>query len=372
MTLFDGGTEVGPLPVTSMTLTIDGNSNVWRQGSFDVGVDLWDTDTRDYLEQATVQQGAVKVEHGILFADESVDWVQIAYLRIDQMDQRLTSATRKFTAYDRAILPQEHLFETPWPLEDTYTNLMQAFLNKTIPGEILTIDPGVNTTRRPNTGKAISEGADRLKEMQQMADVLESWIYNDQYGDFHIGLRDPAGGVPVWTINAGRDGVMVDAEESFSRREQFNAVGITWTPSDNADEDADWTQYIFDWDNDPASSTYYDGPFGKRPKFYDEEYDYIQTTDEAYAIAQLKLKEYLGATRSLSIDAVYNPLLVPGDHIEVIFPDGEVEVHIIDTLQIELGPSARMGIDTRLEREIVTAATVRGSKSGVHAYGSGT
>lgn len=361
VTLFDGGIEVGPLPVTSCTLTIDGQSNVWRTGQLGLGVDLWDTDTRDYLEQSSVEQGEVRIEHGILFADEIIDWVEIAYLKIDQLTATLSSSSRAATAFDRAIFPQEHLLETGRPLNDTYVNMITTMLRETLPGESLIVDPGIDTLLSPSPGKVLSGGGERLGEMQTFAEALGAWLYNEPDGGFRLSPYEAPVPTVVWDIDAGEDGVMIDATEEFSRREQFNAVGVEFTPA----EGNDWKVLIFRWDNDPTSPTYYDGPFGKKPKFFAEEYDHLPSTDEALVVANRKLAEHSGATRSLTLEAVYNPLLLPGDFISVGFPDGTAETHVIDVITMELGPSARMSVDTRLVRDDgAFGTTVTGSDTG--------
>ena len=359
VTLFSAGVEIGELPVSSVRLTIDGTAEIWRTAEISVGIDFWETETREWLEQANIQSGAVKIEHGIKWAPaDVVHWIQIAYLRIDQLNMSLLSAGRQITAYDRALLLQEHQLPTARPLDAAYTALITTMLQETLPGETLTLGPGISTTLAPAPGKSLDLSADRLSEIHHLAQAVEGTFHNTPTGGFHISKVDEDAD-PVWDINAGTDGVLVNLTQDFARAEQYNAVGIEFSP--DAGTDDDWMVYIYAWDNEPTSPTFYDGPFGKRNIFFQEEYDHLPSDDDAEALARRKLAEYTGATRGLHIQCVYNPLLQPGDHISVDFPDlGTVEEHVIESITVSLGESAAMDIETRLKRD---AADIRVSKN---------
>ena len=68
VTLFSAGVEIGELPIETVRLTIDGRAEIWRTAEIVVGIDYWETETRDWLEQANVQIGEVTIEHGIKWA----------------------------------------------------------------------------------------------------------------------------------------------------------------------------------------------------------------------------------------------------------------------------------------------------------------
>jgi hypothetical protein len=362
-----GREHIGVLPVTSVQMTYDITANVHRAADIEFGVDMWETVSRDVIEAISTEAGIVTIEHGVSSGNNTdTVWVLLATLRVDAIFAELLSSTRTLHAYDRAILVQEHLLETDRPLDNTYVGLIETMLQETLPGEVLNIDPAFTPEElalTPTSGKALSAGNPRLDEMQKLADVLSGTVANDQYGAFEL-RKIVESGTPSWTINSGPLGVLINGNQETSRREQYNAVSITWTPNDD-DEDADWRLRIFLWDNDPQSPTFYDGPFGKRPVFFDEEYDHLPSQTEAERLARERLAMYAGETRALDLSAVYNPLLEPGDIIEVVFPDGLVEEHIVDAITFDLGPSARMDITTRLDRPTTYSGTVTGSANGV-------
>lgn len=354
VTAYDGGVEIGELSVIDLSLALDSKADIQRNAEIRVAVDPLNTETRDTLEALSVQYGEVVIEHSIRGVQEQTffnpEWVQLARLRIDSIEWTTTQSYRTIKAFDRALLLQEHKFPTARPLNDTYTNLITTMLQETLPGETLTIDPGISTSLTPTAGKVFGRGDNRLRRIQEMAAALGAWLINDPDGGFR--LTDwPETGVGVWTISEGDEGVLLDADQVFSRREQYNAVGIEFTPADKA---ADFSAFVYLWDNDPTSPTYYDGPFGKRNLFFTEEYDHLPSITEAETVARRKLLETSGATRGVELSAVYNPLLLPGDRIDVKIPDQAIETHVCEMMSINFGTSAAMQIETRLDRDIAT------------------
>jgi len=69
-------------------------------------------------------------------------------------------------------------------------------------------------------------------------------------------------------------------------------------------------------------------------------------------IIKLGLFENSGATRALELTSIYNPLLVPGDRIDVKLPSQTLETHVCELINMNLGPSSAMTIETRLDRPI--------------------
>jgi hypothetical protein len=351
--LHSGGALVGDLLPEAVNLTIDGKAEVWRTADINVGVDFWESETREFLEAANVQTGEITIEHGISYESSvaSIQWVKLATLRIDAMNMTLLAAGRNITAMDRAMLVSEFQIVDDRPLNKPYVQMIEDLLDETIPGANFMVGAGVSLTKAPAPGKSISKGSNRLSEIVAMADVLSARFYNDPLGRFRLDFFDPtATPLTVWDVNDGPEGVLLSMTQSFSRAEQYNALGITYTPDT---DDADWVSHVvYVHDDDPTSPTFYNGPFGRKNIFFEEEYDHLPSVAEADALAYRKLAEYTGATRGLAIDAVYNPLLQPGDHIAVTFPEtGEVESHIVERITLTLGTAANMQIETRLKRD---------------------
>jgi len=354
VTLYDAGGLVGTLPVVSVRLKIDGTAAIRRTGTIEVAIDPWGTASRDVIEQINVQAGEVKIEHGIAWPNEPTDWVTIARMRIADGSKALLAATRNIELYDRALLIQEYNFPTVWPMDkvkpsppgvpELYIDLIERAVAQTLPDVTIVVDPTIDITEKPLPYQSFGRGDDRLDAIITMAEALDAEFFNNNEGDFVLADANTVVTTPVWTVSAGEEGVLVSMEETFNRQEQYNAVGLTASAEDEQDK------YAFVWDDDPASPTFFDGPFGKRPIFLSETYAHMPTIAKVESTAIRRLQAYLGATRSLRLNTLYNPLLQPGDRITVEWPDGTSEVQIIDVIDLTLGDGASMGIETRLDR----------------------
>ena len=167
--------------------------------------------------------------------------------------------------------------------------------------------------------------------MQRLAEAIGGVISGDALGRFRSAPYTLPG-PPVLTLRVGEGGTLENVTEQFSRTNQYNAVGIEFTPKDDATGEIK-SKMIYQYDNAPASPTFYDGPFGRRNIFFSEEYAHIPNDATAHKIALNRLAEYTGSTRGLDLSVVYNPLLEPGDRVRVEFPDkSTAENHIVDQI----------------------------------------
>lgn len=356
VTAYEGETLVGDLTVNRLTLTLDATADVQRSADIVVGVDPLQTEARDTLESLTTSKGKVVVKHGIGYGGQLIgSMVTIATLRIDSMEWGLNKATRTLRCFDRSLLLQEYKLPTARPLNNTYVNLIQALITETLPGDTLTVASGIDVYSSPAPGKSFNRGDDRLRKIQELAEGIEAWLVCEPDGTFtltHAPGSNAAEAQSVqWTFDQGDEGVLVTAESTFSRRDQYNAIGLEFVP---IDQDDDWSGYIFLWDNDVNSPTYFDGDFGKRPIFFTDEYDHLPNKNLAAAVARRKLFEHSGQTRAIRVTGIYNPLLLPGDKVSIEMPNETggftAETHFIDRLNLEFGGSASMDVDTRLSR----------------------
>jgi len=84
----------------------------------------------------------------------------------------------------------------------------------------------------------------------------------------------------VWTVDAGESGVLLTADRERSRARTYNTVVVTCESIDGL---VPWAPQIA-YDDDPASPTYYLGPFGLVPYFYVS--PLLTTTAQALAAAK--------------------------------------------------------------------------------------
>lgn len=147
-------------------------------------------------------------------------------------------------------------------------------------------------------------------------------------------------GFPVWLIDTGARGVMVEAEEALDRTGVYNGVMVV---GQNTATDSPVSALVYD--NDANSPTRWGGPFGK--VVHIEQSTAVQNATQAQSAAESLLDRKLGLTRSLTLTIAPNPALETGDIVDVAFVDGRRERHVIDALTLDLGPEGAQSLVTR-------------------------
>ena len=188
--------------------------------------------------------------------------------------------------------------------------------------------------------------ADRWEVAQQMARSIGQWLLFDGLGRVVMRPEPSFTDVPVLTI---ADGVnLTQAAMSLDRTNAYNKV---ISAGRNADNDSEFTGTATD--DDPASPTYYDGPFGHKPLFHYSEF--YSSSAQAAAGAESILAGQLGVARSLDFGLVPDPRLEVGDVVRITNTAFDLdELHIIDSLSFGLGAADQMFGTTRTRQELTT------------------
>ncbi len=188
---------------------------------------------------------------------------------------------------------------------------------------------------------------DRWKFAQSMATSIGYELFYDGLGQNSM-RSEPAlaTAVPTLTIAEGDGGVLMSAVVDRNRQYAYNRVVVT---SQNASNTAIYRGVATD--DDPASPTYYFGPFGRKPRFFVSEF--ITSDAQALAAAHAILAANIGVTRGLNMSAVPNPALEPSDVVAVTRSRLGMsnEVHIIDSMTIDLSAAGGMTLVSRSQQE---------------------
>ena len=357
----------GYVGVVEGSLTINNQSNTRRTATMTVaplqaeasaGL-LGVVTARDFLEQTTAESGEITIEWGIEFPDLTIEYVQIARLRIEEWTVSAAGGAVKITsAMDAGQKVADFNLVTPYAPYDinenllTYTEAISDLITTSYPSAsppTISIDAAVDQTSFPPENTVFS--GSRWQAIQDLAKAIDADVAVGADGGWTIKPERPPA-VPVWRISAGENGTLVAEETSFSRREMYNAVPIRWS-----DPSGTGSGLVYLVDNDPNSPTYYDGPFGRKPR-PEETIDTITSEAQAIEAATTLLDKYSGRTRSIKMSAVHMPLLETGDVINVRLPNGDSERHVIDTITLPLGSEGVMSVTTRIVRTAETYESV--------------
>jgi hypothetical protein len=290
----------------------------------------------------------VYVERGLAYGNAQREWVGLGYYRIDTIEQdQAPDGQIELTGSDRNAGLKDARFETPQQFLPTMTN--GDLVNQLIwgvyffAGIIEWDDPAV---RDDTINRTIIAEEDRLGTLLDLLTSLGKIGYWDQRGIFVIKTPPAVTGAPQWTVDAGAGGVLVTMARSLGREGVYNAVVAVGESSDTKPP-----VRAVAYDLNPSSPTYYNGPFGKVPRFYSS--PFITTTAQAQTAAAALLRQQLGLPYQVNLSSVPNPALEPYDVLEVGYPKAARsrsllrETHVLDEVTIPLVATSPVQLKTR-------------------------
>ncbi|MFJ8883600.1 phage tail protein [Streptomyces sp. NPDC102402] len=301
----------------------------------------------------------VRLWQGLQGPRMDVEWIPAGVYVIDQLTRTRHGATVELLGREDAIRSaQLPVPRTVGP--DSAQALAEVLIGEALPGVPVAWLPGAT----PGTGVpafvveedrwgALSGGTDTTGVGTGIAAALGADVYADADGVMTFApvptLADPV----VWRIPYGV--ALVEPAE------QETAEGLVnlWAISGDGGDGAEAVGPVYVWDDDPNSLTYAgpdpvadplapqrDGLTGVRIR--SERYASALITDigQAYDVGRARLADSLGIQASLSFTSACNPMLEPGDVVEVEVRPGEWQRHIIDSCPYSLG-SATQSCTTR-------------------------
>lgn len=339
LTTYQEGVNPTGTTLATITGTVTLSSSADIRGSAQVIVDgsddAWPDDNDDLL---TPYGNELFIRRGIDFGNGTVEWVSFGYFRIDDVSQRGHNYPITLTCYDRMIGIIEARLLTPvhFAVGVTLGTIVETLVLEVYPDA--TIEWDDDTDQIAITRAQIAE-EDRFGFLAELITSYGKIIYFDYRGILVI-QSIPADDVPVFDVNSGSGGVLINVSRSRTREGVYNAVVVNG-------EGADTTEPIFAivTDNDPNSPTNYSGRFGKVPRFYTS--TFITTNDQALITANSMLQKMIGLPYSVDFDAIVNTALEPYDPVGVITGVNR-ELHVLDTIEFPLEAQRSMTASTRV------------------------
>lgn len=235
------------------------------------------------------------------------------------------------SACDRSQLVTDARFEDDYQIAAgvNYVDAIRTMIDAGVP-DLEYLFPTTTLTTPLLTFAAQS---DRWEAAQKMARSIGFELYFDGLG--RCAMRaEPSFTTPVAYVSEGTN--LIAATVSLDRATAYNRVVAVGR---NASNPAVYRGVATD--DDPSSPTFYDGPFGRKPRFFTSEF--IASQAQADAAAASILAAELGVARALEFAAVVDPRLEPADVVQVTRSTlGLDSLHIIDALTIPLTADGRM------------------------------
>jgi hypothetical protein len=296
----------------------------------------WDPSTSDI----TPYGNEIYVERGIEYGDGAVEWVGLGYFRIYDVDQDdVPNGPLRISGRDRTSAIIDAKLERPYaPNTDDdggydSTIAISTVLHYLINGSDDSPWSGMTVSSDDNwdddnvvAGLVIEE--DRYGFIKDLARSYGKEVFVNYDGALRFEVTpDPS--VPLWTVDAGEQGVLIAMSRKLTREGIYNSIVTTGEAID--DNNAAVRAVVRD--SNPDSRTSVHGSFGKVPRFYRSESLTVDT--KAVDAGRALLRQSLGRPVAADFSAVPNPALEPFDPIRIRYPTGS-NVHVIDDLTIPL------------------------------------
>lgn len=282
------------------------------------------------------------VERGVVYGDGVREWVSMGYYRIDTIEQpdapdgpvTIRGSDRMAGIVDaRVLAPFQYSAST------TVSAIFGALVGEVYPTVPIAFDFAASGTSF-SSSHIIED--DRYEFLLDIAQSLGKVMYFAYDGTLVVETApDPT--IPVFDVNHGAGGVLVEMSRRLTRDGVYNAVVAT---GEQPGDTAPVRGVAFDLDT--TSPTYWEGSFGKVPRFYSS--SFLSTNTQCVAAAEAMLNRSKGLPYNVQFTAVPNPALEPLDAVAVTYSDKtRVEIHVIDTIDIPLTPGAAMTATTRAQ-----------------------
>lgn len=337
-----GGSEVYGSLVTSTGDVVASGAGMWPSASDDLfapyGNELY-------------------LERGIAYGNGVTEWVSLGFFRIDTVNQKnAPDGEIRLSASDRWSGIEDARFTEP--VQYTKGTWLGAIIDQLVgevyPNAIIEWD---DNTNEAVLGRNLIFEKDRIGAISDLVTSVGKMAFWDYRGVLVIrDIPDPSS--PVFDVNAGPNGVLVEMGRDLSREGVYNAVVATGEAADDVNPPVTAIAV----DGGPDSPTRWNGPFGRVPRFYSS--PFVTTTEQAESAARSILGQSLGLPYNVDFTSVPNVALEPLDPVSVTYPKTlrsdtmRQETHILKQIRYPLGASQAMSAQTR-EQKLVTVDFLR-------------
>lgn len=281
----------------------------------------------------------LRVSRGIRYPDNSLELVRLGVFRFDEttISESPGSLEIQVAGPDRSDRISTARFEAPFQIASG-TNVATAILAIITPAYPDVVTDFV-TTAVTTPDIFVEEEGDRWELALKLARDAGLRLYFN--GDGTLVLDVDSTGQPVITLAEGTTGVLLSGGRRWTSQGAFNRVIAT---GENTGVGTPVRGVATDLN--PLSPTYYNGPFGPRPKFYRSQF--IVTATQAQDAANAMLARELGTTQTVNFGTLVLPHLEPGDIATITRARvGINEDNVIDSLTIPLTHDGAMTGATR-------------------------
>ncbi|MEV4783970.1 DUF5047 domain-containing protein [Streptomyces tuirus] len=294
-------------------------------------------------DQLATYGARLRISRGIDYGDGSQpELVPLGVFRLDSVDGDVTEGPVNLQGKDLSAIVADYQFTEPFKVSGTVVGAVTALIQRSIP----TADVISLVVDTPIGSRVFDIEADPWAGAQEIAAAAGAEVYPNADGVFVIAaLPDLLTTPPVWAIEAIEGGAYISANRAMTSDGVKNGV---LARGENTSDNIPPVSFLA-VDDDPGSPTYWDGPFGRRPKFVSSS-AYISLSACAQA-ANAELAKAKAPNASGDISSLPNPALEPGDVLRVTHEDGTRELHQAAAFTVPLDVGGDFPISTISAKE---------------------
>lgn len=222
--------------------------------------------------------------------------------------------TISLSAYDRARKYSRARRVTPKVFDASASTpiwaAIESLLVDAYPGTVLLHDGSTALT----PSQVLDTGGDPWEFARELAESMGYELYFNRAGACILTrVADPNDPtlVPAWSYAEGPGGGLIGVARDQSNDQVFNGQIVTGENPSNGSP-----VRVVVWDDDPVSPTYYQGPYGKVPDFWQS--DKVRSIDQAIDAGRGRLNRTKGLTEAVEFAIVPNPAIEPGDAVRLV------------------------------------------------------
>ncbi|APE21418.1 Peptidase [Streptomyces venezuelae ATCC 10712] len=297
---------------------------------------------RSPLDEILANGARLRISRGVRYSDGSSELVPLGVFRIDEVEGDVDVGPVSLGGKSLECVVSDDKFTTPYRAAGTAVAAITALVLRSLPDAAvvsMVADAAIGA-------RTWDVGDDPWVAAQEIAAVLGAQVYCDADGQFVIReLPDITTVTPVWTVAGGEGGVYISAVRGTSAEGVFNAVHARGESTETGAAPVS----ALVTDSDPTSSTYWGGPFGRRPTFHSS--TTLTTTGACTQAATVLLRGAKAPNARADFSTLPNPALAPGDVLRVVYPDGTRELHQVASFTVPLTAGGSFTVQTVSAKE---------------------
>lgn len=339
-----GGVE---LALLDGDVSLDGSADV--RGTADITVDGTNAFSRAPGSLLTPYGNELFIERGVVYGTGTRELVSQGYYKIYTVEQEgEPDSPIRLTARDRmsGIIDARLLAPIQFQAGTSISVIFDQLVHEVFPTAVIQYDFDAVASTLERDQIADEDRYGFLADLVKSRGKVMYWDYAGR-----LQVKDPPDPTAiVYEINVGRNGVLVSLSRELDREGVYNAVVAIGQAPDGVT-----AVRAIAMDMNPNSITFWNGNFGKVPRYYFSTFMY--TTAQAANAAEKILAKSLGLPYNLNFTFVPNPALEPLDPIQITHEDG-YEYHVLDKITIPLTYDGVMTASTREQTDTIIETDV--------------